>query len=194
MNLILASASPRRLALLEQAGYVPDAVRPADIDETPRKNELPRDYALRIAAEKARVVAGKEAGAFILAADTVVAVGRRILPKTETEAEARKCLALLSGRRHRVLTAISVINPEGRQFDRLVESVVMFKRLSKPETDSYIASREWQGKAGGYAIQGKAAILIPFIGGSYSGIVGLPLHETVNLLRGAGYERTGVAG
>lgn len=189
MTLILASASPRRLELLKQAGITPGRIVPADIDETPLKAELPAAYAQRIAAAKAKKVAGTEKNAFILSADTVVALGRRILPKAETEADAKRCLALLSGRRHKVLTAVSVIAPDGTQRDALSASVVRFKRLSVPETAAYLASGEWNGKAGGYAIQGRAAILIPYISGSYSGIVGLPLHETLTLLKGLGYER-----
>lgn len=192
--LILASGSPRRLALLEQAGIRPDKVLPADIDETPFKNEPPTVYARRIAASKALKVSSEKTGAFILSADTVVACGRRILPKTEKEEEALACLKLLSGRRHKVLTAVSAISPEGKQRTKLVTSVVRFKRLSPLELKAYIASGEWKGKAGGYAIQGMAATLIAFISGSYSGIVGLPLYETVNLLRDMGYGRSGASG
>lgn len=188
--LILASASPRRLELLKQAGITPAQVAPADIDETPLKAELPMAYARRIAEEKALKVATGHTGAFILSADTVVALGRRILPKAETEAEALKCLELMSGRRHKVLTAVAVIAPGGKMKSILSTSVVRFKRLTKDDTAAYLAAGEWKGKAGGYAIQGKAAILIPFISGSYSGIVGLPLSETVNLLTGLGYERS----
>lgn len=187
--LILASASPRRLDLLKQAGITPDRVIPADIDETPLKGELPAPYAARIAREKALKVAASSTGAIILSADTVVALGRRILPKAETEERARACLALLSGRRHRVLTGVTAIAPDGRARGLVAESVVRFKRLTKTETEGYIASGEWRGKAGGYAIQGLAATLIPYISGSYSNIMGLPLYETVQLLRGMGYER-----
>lgn len=187
--LILASASPRRLDLLKQAGITPDRVIPADIDETPLKGELPAPYAARIAREKALKVAASSTGAIILSADTVVALGRRILPKAETEEQARACLALLSGRRHRVLTGVTAIAPDGRARGLVAESVVRFKRLTKTETEGYIASGEWRGKAGGYAIQGLAATLIPYISGSYSNIMGLPLYETVQLLRGMGYER-----
>jgi septum formation protein len=192
--LILASGSPRRLALLEQAGIRPDKILPADIDETPLRNELPTIYVRRIAAAKALKVSGEENGAFILSADTVVACGRRILPKTEKEEEALDCLKLLSGRRHKVLTAVSIISPEGKQRTKIVTSVVRFKRLSPVELKAYIASGEWKGKAGGYAIQGMAATLIAFISGSYSGIVGLPLFETVNLLGDMGYGRSGDSG
>ena len=185
-RLVLASASPRRLELLARIGVVPDAVLPADIDETPGKRELPADYARRMAAAKAEAVA--EAGGLTLAADTVVAAGRRILPKAETEAEARFCLELLSGRRHRVLSAITLVDADGRARHRLSSSIVTFKRLSDAEVDAYLASGEWQGKAGGYAIQGRAEALIRAISGSWSGIVGLPLNETRTLLRAAGYE------
>lgn len=183
---ILASASPRRLELLKQIGLRPDQVVPADIDETPLKNELPAAYACRIAAEKALKVHAQHKDAIILAADTVVGVGRRILPKTETENEARDCLELMSGRRHRVISAVSVISPAGRRKTKPVISTVRFKRLSEQEIAAYIASGEWKGKAGGYAIQGLAATFIPFISGSHSNIVGLPLHETAALLKDAG--------
>lgn len=181
--LILASASPRRLELLKQVGIVPARIVPADIDETPLPREAPKDYARRIALTKARKVAAENAGATVLAADTVVALGRRILPKTETEEEAETCLALLSGRRHKVLTAVSILSPRGEKH-ALVASVVRFKRLARPEMAAYLATDEWKGKAGGYAIQGQAATFIPFISGSYSTIVGLPLHETVKMLKG----------
>ena len=183
--LILASASPRRLALLAQIGLVPDAVVPADIDETPNKDELPRPLAQRLARAKAAAAARE--GAFVLAADTVVGVGRRILPKAETEAEARACLALLSGRRHSVLTAVVLRAPDGRQAERVVDSTVTFARLTPAQVEAYLASGEWQGKAGGYAIQGRAAAHIRFIAGSHSNVVGLPLFETAQLLRGLGY-------
>jgi septum formation protein len=184
---VLASASPRRLDLLKQIGMVPDRVVPADLDETPRKAEKPRDYATRMAEAKAHAIAEREPGAFILAADTVVAVGRRILPKTETEAEARACLALLSGRRHRVLGGVTVIDPEGRAVSRLVESQVTFKRLSEEEIAVYLVSGEWHGKAGGYAIQGLAAAYIAWLAGSHSNVVGLPLAETYKLFAGLGF-------
>ena len=185
-RLILASASPRRLDLLRQIGVAPDAVDPADIDETPRRDELPAQYAPRLAREKAALVAGRHPGALVLAADTVVAAGRRILPKAEDEATARRCLALLSGRRHRVLTAICVAR-DSIVKERTVTSIVRFKRLSEAELDAYVASGEWHGKAGGYAIQGRAATLVAAISGSYSGIVGLPLFETAALLKASGY-------
>lgn len=186
-RLVLASASPRRLALLQQIGLSPDEVVPAEMDESPLRDERPRQLAVRLSVEKGRSVAGRVAPAFILSADTVVAVGRRMLPKAETEAEARACLQLLSGRSHDVLTAISVQAPGGHSAQRLVESRVTFKRLSSPEFETYIASGEWRGKAGGYAIQGFAGAFVSHITGSYSAIVGLPLHETAALLEGLGY-------
>ncbi len=185
--LILASASPRRLALLRQIGIEPQAVSPPHIDETPRRRELPVPYARRMAARKATAVAPAHPGAFILAADTVVAVGRRLLPKAEDAATARRCLELLSGRRHRVYGGLAVIAPDGRQVERLVTTIVWVKRLQTSEIDAYIEAGEWQGKAGGYAIQGRAAAFIPRINGSYSNVVGLPLTETVVVLAGLGY-------
>lgn len=183
MKLVLASASPRRLALLAQIGVTPDSVVAADINETPLKSETPRLLALRLARAKAEAV--KAEGALVLAADTVVAVGRRILPKAETDQQARDCLALLSGRTHRVLTGVAVKAPNGAVRDRLAEARVTFKRLSHAEIESYVASTEWQGKAGGYAIQGLAGRYITNIIGSYTAIVGLPLYETANLIEGA---------
>ena len=185
MRLVLASASPRRLELLARLGVVPDEIVPAEIDETPRRDELPATYACRMAAEKAAAVAAP--GSLVLAADTVVAAGRRILPKTEEEAEARAALALLSGRRHRVLSAITLVDGEGGARHRLSTSIVTFKRLSEEELAAYLAAGEWRGKAGGYAIQGRAEALVRFLAGSHSGVTGLPLHETRNLLRAAGY-------
>ncbi len=187
MRLVLASASPRRLDLLARIGVVPDAVTPADIDETPRKAERPADYAARMADEKAAAVAALEPGALVLAADTVVAAGRRILPKTEDEAEARAALSLLSGRRHRVLSAIALVQPDGKVRRRLSSTTVAFKRFHTDELQAYLDSGEWRGKAGGYAIQGRAEALVRTISGSHSGVVGLPLHETRALLRAAGY-------
>ena len=184
-TLVLASASPRRLALLAQIGIVPDRVISTDIDETPLRDELPRQYARRLALAKADAVALP--GAYVLAADTVVAAGRRILPKADTEADARRCLALLSGRRHRVLTTVVLRSPEGRNSERTVQSIVGFARLTASQLDAYIATEEWSGKAGGYAIQGRAAAFVAFLGGSYSNVVGLPLFETVQLLRGMGW-------
>lgn len=185
-TLILASASPRRRELLTRLGIAPAAIAPADIDETPHKGELPRDYARRMAQEKAEAAASDDG--FVLAGDTVVAVGRRILPKAEDEATARRCLELISGRRHRVLSAIAVRAPDGTMRERLSETIVIFKRLSAQEIDAYIASGEWDGKAGGYAIQGIAEGLITRIQGSHSGVVGLPLYETRALLTAAGFD------
>ncbi|MEZ5680108.1 MAG: Maf family nucleotide pyrophosphatase [Erythrobacter sp.] len=185
-KLILASASPRRRELIARLGVTPAAIDPADIDETPHRDELPRDYARRMAREKAEAAAS--ADGFVLAGDTVVAAGRRILPKAEDEATARKCLELLSGRRHRVLSAIALRAPNGTMRERLNETVVIFKRLSREEIGAYLESGEWAGKAGGYAIQGIAEGLIIRIQGSHSGVVGLPLYETRTLLKAAGFE------
>lgn len=182
-SLVLASASPRRLDLLAQIGIVPDQVLPAEIDETPRKGELPRPHAGRLAEEKARKVAVLCPDAMVLAADTVVALGRRILPKAEDEATARVCLEALSGRRHRVHSGVCLISPDGSLRKRVVDAVVSFKRLDARELEDYIASGEWRGKAGGYAIQGRAAGLIDFLSGSYTNVVGLPLYETAQLLK-----------
>jgi septum formation protein len=187
LPLVLASASPRRLALLRQIGIEPDAVDPAEIDETALKGELPRAHAQRLAQAKAAAVAARQSGAFVLAADTVVALGRRILPKAEDEATARRCLEQLSGRRHAVLGGIVLVAPDGRIGRRLVTTAVRLKRLTGPEIERYLESGEWQSKAGGYAIQGRAAAFIPAINGSYSNVVGLPLAETAALLAGLGY-------
>lgn len=183
-HLTLASASPRRRELLSRLGIEPDAVSPADIDETPLKGERPRDYALRMAREKAHAV---EAPGVALAGDTVVAAGHRILPKAEDARTARECLELLSGRRHRVLSAIALKTADGDLRERLSESIVRFKRLSRDEIDAYLASGEWEGKAGGYAIQGAAEGLIAWLQGSHSGVVGMPLYETRALLKSAGF-------
>lgn len=188
--LVLASASPRRLDLLKQVGVTPDRIDPADIDETPERDETPRLHALRLARQKARAVASRAPGDFILAADTVVAVGRRILPKAETEDQAIHCLSLLSGRNHKVLTAVAAIAPDGREAARLVETRVQVKRLSEQERADYLAGGEWRGKAGGYAVQGVAGGFIIDLQGSYTGVVGLPLYETLNLLRGLGWSGT----
>jgi len=182
--LVLASASPRRLALLAQIGVTPERVLSPDIDETPARGELPRTHAQRLARAKAAAV--DAAGCAVLAADTVVAAGRRILPKAETEADARRCLALLSGRRHRVMTAVVLAMPDGSRAERLATSIVVFARLSAAQIDAYLAGGEWQGKAGGYAIQGHAACFVRFLSGSHSNVVGLPLFETAQLLRGFG--------
>lgn len=185
-KLILASASPRRQQLLARIGITADAIIPADIDETPHKAELPRVYARRMAAEKAAVIASQHPDGAVLSGDTVVAAGRRILPKAESEADARHCLELLSGRRHIVLSAVTLMLPGGRALHRLSESTVTFKRLHADELEAYIAGGEWQGKAGGYAIQGSAEALIRSMAGSYSSIMGLPLYETRSMLLSAG--------
>jgi septum formation protein len=187
--LVLASESPRRLALLAQAGIRPDAVLPAAIDESVLKGELPRVHALRLAVEKARRVESEWSGkpAFILAADTVVAVGRRILPKAQDDTEVRACLKLISGRRHQVITAVALINPQGKLRTRIATTRVSLLRLTEDEIGTYVESREGVGKAGGYAIQGRAEALVKEISGSYSNVVGLPLALTVALLKGAGH-------
>ncbi len=184
---MLASASPRRLELLRQAGLVPDLVVAAELEEGARRGELPGALARRLAEAKAEAIAKRQAEAFVLGADTVVAVGRRILPKPTDEAEAKRCLELLSGRRHRVLTAIAVVTPEGAQRSRLVSTAVAFKRLDKAEIAWYLGTEEWRGKAGGYAIQGRASRFVSWLAGSYSNVVGLPVFETVRLLDGLGY-------
>ena len=187
MRLILASASPRRLDLLARIGVVPDAVVAADVDESVPKGELPRDHALRLARAKAEAVAAQVPDALVLAADTVVAVGRRILPKVEDEAELRACMALLSGRRHRVLTGVALAAPGQPVRTRLVETMIAIKRLSAEEIDFYAAHGEWRGKAGGYALQGYGEVYVRHIAGSCSNVVGLPLAETRLLLKAAGY-------
>jgi septum formation protein len=184
-GLILASASPRRRELLARLGITPASIAAADIDETPGKTEIPRDYARRMAREKALAVPA--GGLHVLAGDTVVALGRRILPKAEDERVARRCLELMSGRRHRVLSAVALKAPDGTLRERLSETIVRFKPLSPHEIDAYVASGDWQGKAGGYAIQGAAEGLIVWIEGSHSGVVGLPLFETRALLKAAGF-------
>lgn len=192
-KLVLASASPRRLALLQQIGLEPDALLPADVDETPLKLEKPRDLARRLArakAERALLAARKDealAGAYLISADTVVSVGRRILPKAEIVDEAASCMRLLSGRQHRVYTSVCVVTPKDAFRERVVESRVRFKRLSQDEIDSYLASGEWRGKAGAYAIQGLAGAFVINLVGSYPAVVGLPLAETTALLEGEGY-------
>jgi len=190
---VLASGSPRRLALVNQAGIEPDALKPSDVDETPKRGEIPRAYANRLAKEKAQVALDNVRlddelrGAYILAADTVVAVGRRILPKAELLDEAQQCLRLLSGRNHRVYTSICLVTPREAFRQRLVETRVRFKRLTSEDIESYLACGEWRGKAGGYAAQGIAGTFIVKMVGSYSNVVGLPLYETMNLLGGEGY-------
>lgn len=185
-DIILASASPRRLDLLAQIGIAPGAVQPADIDETPYPAELPREYARRVSAEKADAVAGLHPEKLVLAADTVVACGRRILPKAEDERTAAQCLTLISGRSHRVYTAACLAGPKSQVRTRITETRVKVARLSTAEIRTYLDSGEWRGKAGGYAIQGRFAAHIVSLIGSYTNVVGLPLHETANLLRGAG--------
>jgi septum formation protein len=186
-HLILASASPRRLELLRQIGLEPHHIVHPEIDETPAKGELPAPHAQRLARSKALRVAADYPGDLVLAADTVVACGRRILPKAETAPQAEDCLSLLSGRRHRVLSGLCLVDGGGEAVARLVVTTVAFKRLTTTEIDDYIAAGEWRGKAGGYAIQGRAAALVRWISGSYSNVVGLPLYETAALLRGCGY-------
>ena len=192
-KLVLASGSPRRLALLQQAGLEPDALLPADIDETPLKSETPRELVRRLARTKAEVARRTARtreeleGAFVVAADTVVSVGRRILPKAEVVEEAASCLRLLSGRTHRVYTAVCVVTPRDAVRERLVESRVRFKRLSREDMEGYLASGQWRGKAGGYAIQGLAGTFVVKLVGSYPNIVGLPLYETISLLDGEGF-------
>ena len=188
MRLILASASPRRLDLLARIGVEPDAVVPADVDERVPRSELPRQHALRLAREKAEAVARNHPDALVLAADTVVAVGRRILPKVEDEATLRACMKLLSGRRHRVLTGVALAIPGVGIRERLVETRIAVKQLSDGEIDYYAGHGEWRGKAGGYALQGYGEVYVRHIAGSYSNVVGLPLAETRILLKSAGYE------
>lgn len=188
-KLILASASPRRVQLLEQVGITPDDITPADIDETPLERELPRDLAQRLAIGKAEAIAAQHKDTFILAADTVVGCGRRILDKAEDEIYARKCLEQLSGRRHHVYGGIALITPKGKVIKRLVDTVVQFKRLTENDIETYMKSGEWDGKAGGYAIQGMAESYIKFIRGSYSNVVGLSLYDTIQILTGAGFKK-----
>lgn len=185
--LILASASPRRMELLSQAGITPDKIISADIDEAPHKNELPREYALRVAKEKAQKIHSENKQNFVIAADTVVSCGRTIFPKAETNDDVKKCLEKLSGRSHTVMTGICIINPEEKISAKLVCTRVTFKRLSAKEIEAYINSQEGIGKAGGYAIQGIAGCFVKSINGSYSSVVGLPLYETVSALSGLGY-------
>ncbi len=192
-RLVLASGSPRRLALLQQAGIEPDLLRPTDIDETPGRGELAKTLAKRLARTKAELALRNSqrdpeiAGAFIVTADTVVAVGRRVLPKTETVDEAAGCLRLLSGRTHRVYSSVCVVSPKGNIRQRIVDTRVRFKRLGREEIESYLASGEWRGKAGGYAIQGLAGTFVVKLVGSYTSVVGLPIYETASLLHGEGF-------
>ena len=193
VKLVLASASPRRLSLLERAGIVPDLLNPADIDETPGRRETPRRLSLRLAQEKAKgaqhapQVKALGSLVYILACDTVVGLGRRILPKAETEEQALDCLWLLSGRAHWVYSSVCLIDPKGSVGTRCSETKVRFKRFSREDVDTYIKSGEWRGKAGGYAIQGRAEVFVRHLSGSHSGVIGLPLYETIHLLQGTGY-------
>ena len=186
-SLILASASPRRKSLLAQISIVPDHIIPADIDETPLQGELPGDLATRLSRSKAQFIADKHKDSYILAADTVVGAGRRILDKAETAEQAREYLKIMSGRRHDVYGGIAVRCPDGREVHRLVKTSVQFKRLSAAEIEYYIALGEWDGKAGGYAIQGHAESYIKFMSGSYSNVVGLSLYDTMRILEGVGF-------
>jgi septum formation protein len=187
--LVLASASPRRLELLARIGVVPDRVGPVDIDETPRKAELPRQLAERLARAKAEAAHALAPDAMVLAADTVVGVGRRILGKPADEDEARRFLELMSGRRHRVMTGVCLIRPDGKRSERLVTTILAFQRLTPAQVAAHLASGEWRGVAGGYQIQKGAEAWVRFLSGSHSGVVGLPLFETAQLLRGAGWLR-----
>jgi septum formation protein len=187
--LVLASASPRRLDLLRQIGLEPDRIEPQDLDETPRAKETPRRLALRLAADKAAAAALHAPDAYVLAADTVVALGLRLLGKAEDAAQARAWLRLLSGRAHRVFTGVAVIAPSGRTAVRLAEARVRFKRLTDREIEGYLATEEWRGKAGAYAIQGRAGGFVIEVQGSYSAVIGLPLYETRMLLEGVGFRR-----
>ncbi len=192
-KLVLASASPRRLSLLDRIGLAPDLLNPADIDETPLKRETPRRLAIRLAegkadkAKEAPLVKGLGDGVYILGADTVVGLGRRILPKAETHQDAKDCLALLSGRSHWVYSAVCLLGPDGKKNTRCSETKVRFKRLSRDDIETYLKCEEWRGKAGGYAIQGRAEAFVRYLAGSHSGVIGLPLYETVTLLQGAGF-------
>jgi len=192
-KLVLASASPRRLSLIEQVGIYPDLLNPVDIDETQLKRESPRALSLRLAREKvqaaraAPLVRNLGDNVFVLAADTVVSVGRRVIGQPQSTDEARDALRLLSGRSHRVFTTIAVVSPDGRERSRVVDTKVRFKRLARQDMDAYLISDEWRGKAGGYAIQGKASAFVRWMSGSYSCVVGLPLHETVQMLQAGGY-------
>ena len=189
-SFILASSSPRRLALLADIGIAPDKVVAADIDEMPLAREVPRALAERLSLRKLQAVTGRESEGWILAADTVVGVGRRILPKAENAGDVRACLDLMSGRRHHVYTGVAIRTPQGKILHRVCDSAVIFRKLEANDIEAYVASGEGVGKAGGYAIQGRAAGLIRFISGSYSNIVGLPLFEVTQMLRGAGWDRS----
>lgn len=192
-RLILASGSPRRRELLAQIGLVPDVIDPADIDENPQDGELPPGHAQRLAREKADIVAARHVGAVVLAADTVVGLGRRILPKADDADTARRCLTMLQGRRHRVYTGIALVGADGKRWARTVESQVIFRTLSRDEIEQYIATGDWKGKAGGYAVQGLASLFVRQLSGSYSNVVGLPLTEVAGLLRAAGIDALALA-
>jgi septum formation protein len=184
---ILASSSPRRLMLLKDIGITPDKVVSPDIDETPHKAEKPRDLAYRLSYEKLQAVRAQYPGAFLLTADTVVGVGRRILPKAENDAQVRDCLVLMSGRRHHVYTGVAIQNPQGKTFRRVSDSTSIFRKLTLSDIDTYVSCGEGVGKAGGYSLMGRAQTLVRFISGSYSGIIGLPLFEVGQMLQSAGW-------
>ena len=189
IKLILASSSPQRKKLLETIGITPDDIVPANIDETPKKNEKPKDFALRMSKEKALSVAKNNLNSFILSGDTIVAAGRRIIGKPSSKNEAEKILKLLSGRRHRVLSAFTLIKPDCSEITKVVVSRVKFSRLSDKEINEYLDTNEWQGKAGGYAIQGRASAFVPWISGSYTGVMGFPMNEIKNVLESSGWKK-----
>ena len=189
IKLILASSSPQRKKLLETIGITPDDIVPANIDETPKKNEKPKDFALRMSKEKALIVAKNNLNSFILSGDTIVAAGRRIIGKPSSKNEAEKILKLLSGKRHRVLSAFTLIKPDFSEITKVVVSRVKFSRLSDKEINEYLDTNEWQGKAGGYAIQGRASAFVPWISGSYTGVMGFPMNEIKNVLESSGWKK-----
>jgi len=189
IKFILASSSPQRKKLLETIGIIPDDIVPANIDETPKKNEKPKDFALRMSKEKALIVAKNNLNSFILSGDTIVAAGRRIIGKPSSKNEAEKILKLLSGRRHRVLSAFTLIKPDCSEITKVVVSRVKFARLSDKEINEYLDTNEWQGKAGGYAIQGRASAFVPWISGSYTGVMGFPMNEIKNVLESSGWKK-----
>ena len=189
IKFILASSSPQRKKLLETIGIIPDDIVPANIDETPKKNEKPKDFALRMSKEKGLSVAKNNLNSFILSGDTIVAAGRRIIGKPSSKNEAEKILKLLSGRRHRVLSAFTLIKPDCSEITKVVVSRVKFSRLSDKEINEYLDTNEWQGKAGGYAIQGRASAFVPWISGSYTGVMGFPMNEIKNVLESSGWKK-----
>ena len=189
IKFILASSSPQRKKLLETIGIIPDDIVPANIDETPKKNEKPKDFALRMSKEKGLSVAKNNLNSFILSGDTIVAAGRRIIGKPSSKNEAEKILKLLSGKRHRVLSAFTLIKPGGSEITKVVVSRVKFSRLSNKEINEYLDTNEWQGKAGGYAIQGRASAFVPWISGSYTGVMGFPMNEIKNVLESSGWKK-----